>query len=166
MGANEMKCEIWNDVKGYEGLYKVSNKGRIWSEYSQKVKKPTLQNGGYLLVFLIKNKKRKAALVHRLVAEAFIDNPNGLAEVNHKDGIKTNNTIDNLEWCSRSDNLRHRSRVLGQRGNAKQIMCVETGAVFEAIKDAGKWAGVTGEAIHSSLKRTGGKSGGYTWKII
>jgi hypothetical protein len=45
-------------------------------------------------------------------------------------------------------------------------MCIETGMVFEAIKDAGKWAGVTGEAIHSSLKRTGGKSGGYTWKII
>ena len=99
--------EIWRDIEGYEGLYQVSNLGRVRSlNYNRTGKVQNMKLGtypnGYKMVDLKKNKKRKAHLVHRLVAKAFIPNPNPdqLCEVNHKDEDKANNTVDNLEWCS------------------------------------------------------------------
>lgn len=162
----EMTNEKWKPVKGYEGLYLVSSAGRVWSTYRGRYKNATLQNGGYPLVWLSKDGKRCAKLVHRLVAEAFIDNPDGLKEVNHKDGVKTNNTVGNLEWCSRSENLTHRARVLGQRGNAKKVLCVDTGVIFDAIKDAAIWAGVTPGAIRQSVMKENRKAGGYKWEAV
>jgi hypothetical protein len=157
----------WKDVKGYEGLYKISPSGKVWTCRKQRLKVPSEQNSGYLLVFLVKDGKRKAYLLHRLVAENFIDNPNGFAEVNHKDGDKKNNAVSNLEWCSRGDNLRHRARVLGQRGRARKVLCKETGQVFNAIKDAAIWAGVTSATIRQSIiKGDRRKAGGYTWKSV
>ena len=166
-----MKCEIyndsmqnWKDIKGYEGLYKISPNGEVWSCYKHRLKVPSKQNGGYFLVFLIKNNERKAYLLHRLVAQTYIDNPHNLAEVNHIDGNKENNGVDNLEWCSRSDNLKHRSRILGQRGNAKAVICIDKDLEFNAIKDAAKWAGITSGAIQQSLNNPNRKAGGYKWK--
>ena len=160
-----IKVEIWKDVPGYEGLYAISDHGRVWSCRKHRFKLPSVQNNGYYLVFLVKDGYRKAELVHRLVAKAFLENPNLLAEVNHKDGDKQNNTVSNLEWCSRSDNLRHRSRVLGQRGNAKRVVCVERCLSFDAIKDAAEWAGVTSGAIRQSLiKGNKRRAGGYHWR--
>ena len=97
--------EIWRDIEGYEGLYQVSNLGRVRSlNYKRTGKVQNMKLGtypnGYKMVDLKKNNKRKAHLVHRLVAKAFIPNPNQLCEVNHKDEDKANNTVDNLEWCS------------------------------------------------------------------
>ena len=178
-----LKCEVWNDVPGYEGYYQVSNMGKvrsvpriikiIWNgkEVLKPIKEREIalrkQNGGYLLANLSVGGHRKECTVHRLVARAFIPNPNNLKEVNHIDGNKQNNDVSNLEWCDRSDNLRHRARVLKQRGNAVKIRCVETGQVFDAIKDAAKWAGVTDSAIGAALKAGDGrKCGGYQWKRL
>lgn len=101
--------EIWKDVVGYEGLYKVSNFGRIvslcsYGGNSQRLMSPGLANNGYLMVGLTKNKKQKSLLVHRLVAQAFIPNPDKLDFVNHKDENKRNNNVENLEWCTKSYN--------------------------------------------------------------
>lgn len=105
--------EIWKDIEGYEGLYAVSNMGRVksydkWIE--RKSDKGYLMPGrmmklvkitnGYLTVSVRKNGNVKVLYVHRLVAKAFIDNPNGYDEVNHIDENKENNTVDNLEWCN------------------------------------------------------------------
>lgn len=110
--------EIWKDIKGYEGLYQVSNLGRVKS-FSHIVRcrngkriQPgkTLTgafDGNYLHVTLFKNGKRKICFIHRLVASTFIDNPYDLPQVNHKDGNKMNNNVKNLEWCSARDNLIH-----------------------------------------------------------
>lgn len=180
---NESMQEEWRDVVGYEGFYQVSNLGRVRSVDRQqevlwkgkKVYKPikgrviaqTKQNGGYLMANLSANGKRKECTVHRLVAMSFLDNPNKLKEVNHKDGNKENNNVSNLEWCSRSDNLKHRARILGQRGNAVRIKCVDTGEEFRAVKDAAEKVGVSDSAIYIALKK-GGKyrSGGYRWERI
>ena len=103
--------EYWKPVVGYEGLYMVSNWGRIKSmNYNhsgkERIMKQKIQ-GGYYSVNLSKNGIIKTYLVHRLVAEAFIPNLNNYKEVNHKDENKTNNVVSNLEWCDRLYNVRY-----------------------------------------------------------
>ena len=98
-------------VKGYEGRYAVTLFGQVWSEYKCAWMKPSVTEKGYLTVELRKGGHRFKARIHRLVAEAFIPNPDNLPEVNHKDGDKTNNQVSNLEWCTHSDNLKHAYRT-------------------------------------------------------
>ncbi len=100
---------IWKPVVGYEGLYEVSNTGLIKSLNCYNLKEPHLlslcfNTNGYLRVGLSKNNKTKQMLVHRIVAEAFIPNPDNLEMVNHKDEDRTNNHVENLEWCTRAYN--------------------------------------------------------------
>ena len=95
--------EVWLDVVGYEGLYKVSNLGKVKSLRTNKLLSPGVSQG-YLYVALYKEKKRRNKQVHRLVAEAFIPNIEGFPLINHKDEVKTNNVVENLEWCSYSYN--------------------------------------------------------------
>ena len=107
--------EIWKDIPEYEGLYQVSNLGNIRSFYlkngrlSQKTKPIKLKKDryGYLKLTLCKNKKYKYVTIHRLVAEAFIPNPENKLQVNHKDGNKFNNQVSNLEWCTCIENIHH-----------------------------------------------------------
>lgn len=91
---------------GYEGLYEVSDKGNVRSLFRYKKQlKPSKGNNGYLSVELFKGKQRKRASIHRLVATAFISNPQNLPQVNHKDENKHNNCVENLEWCSAKYNM-------------------------------------------------------------
>lgn len=108
-GWNKMKKEYWKPVVGYEGLYEVSNWGRVKSIKfgRERILKPGTNNRGYLFVNLCKNGKKKNFRVHRLVAEAFIPNPYNLPEVNHKDENKLNNNAENLEWCDRKFNINY-----------------------------------------------------------
>ena len=107
--------EEWKDVEGYEGKYQVSNLGKIKSLIfsnrqatfeQEKILKPQ-KNRNYLQVSLSKNNKIKIINIHRLVAKAFIPNPNNFPQVNHKDGNKMNNNANNLEWCTCSQNIQH-----------------------------------------------------------
>tara|TARA_R110002020_G_C16256725_1_gene770182 strand:+ start:371 stop:877 length:507 start_codon:yes stop_codon:yes gene_type:complete len=104
--------ETWKDVKGYEGSYKVSSLGSIKSVIRFKVRterilKQHILKGGYKYVELCLKGVRKKYLVHRLEAIAFIDNPENKPQVNHKNGIKTDNKLGNLEWNTRSENQKH-----------------------------------------------------------
>ena len=107
--------EIFKDVKGYEGLYQVSNFGRLMNlnfrgTGKNKFMKPSKNSKGYFQVHLSKNGKRKMCKVHRLVAEAFIPNPNNLTEINHIDEDKTNNRVENLEYCTHEYNCNYGTR--------------------------------------------------------
>ena len=107
--------EYWKPVVGYEGLYMVSNWGRVKSmNYNHSGKERILKlipnRYGYLYVNLYKNNIKKKYLVHRLVAEAFIDNPDNLPQVNHRDENKLNNNVDNLEWCTNEYNINYGTR--------------------------------------------------------
>lgn len=95
--------EEWRDIPGYEGKYWVSSYGRIRNK--NKIMKPMICSNGYLSACLWKNNVQKKVLLHRLVAIVFVPNPSNYPEVNHKDGVKTNNCATNLEWCTRRYNL-------------------------------------------------------------
>ncbi len=115
--------EEWKDIKGFEGRYKVSNEGRVKSidsviitgrgvrHYTEHFLTPAAIKNGYLKVYLSSEKKSKWYLIHRLVAEAFIENPDNLPEINHKDENTSNNKVENLEWCDRKYNINYGTRT-------------------------------------------------------
>ena len=140
--------EIWKDIEGYEGAYQVSNRGRVKSlNYNRSGKEGILKLGkdkdGYLQVVLCKNSKLKTVKIHRLVAQTFINNPNNLPEVNHKDENKENNCADNLEWCDRKYNMNYRTvkQKIGA-ANQKNIRCIETGEIFSSMVEAERKTGI------------------------
>ena len=116
-----MSGERWRWVVGYEGLYMVSDYGRVkrvkpsrGAKVGRVLRQAACSNG-YRQVTLSDGCKRRIHRVHRLVAEAFAENPEGKRYVNHIDGDKTNNRVENLEWCTRSENMLHSYRVLGHK---------------------------------------------------
>ena len=142
------KSETWKGVVGYEGLYEVSNKGNVYSvermdalgrEQGGLVLKPKYNNRGYLMVSLYKNGKLKNRTVHRIVAEAFIPNPKGFLEINHKDENKSNNEIFNLEWCTREHNVKYGTSI---ERISKKVRAVNIGTgevvTFNSTQDAGR----------------------------
>jgi hypothetical protein len=100
-----MMMEEWKDVVNYEGLYQVSSEGRI--RRNGRIKSQRIDHGGYCTVWLSKKSIQKCLKVHRIVAEAFIENPQNKRTVNHKDGNKQNNNVCNLEWATHSENIVH-----------------------------------------------------------
>lgn len=124
----ENNNEIWKDIPGYEGLYQVSNMGGVRSlNYNHTGKLKLLKQGNcgdknyrYKRVVFIQENKHKTMLVHRLVAEAFIPNPNNLPIVNHLDENPSNNCVDNLEWCTQKHNVNygtHNQRMIKTRND-------------------------------------------------
>ena len=141
--------EEWRDIKGYEGLYQVSSWGRVKSFNYKNTGKEGIftmkpDNRGYLIVTLYKNEKRKHYSMHKLVAEAFIPNPNNLPYINHKDEDKTNNYVENLEWCTPEYNNTYGTKIKRQSnsmiGNknprATKVKCITTNEIFNTIKEA------------------------------
>lgn len=121
--------EIWKPVNGYEGIYEVSNLGRVkrlerqytHAKIGERILKQELVRSGYLRVMLHKNGIGKRFLVHRLVADAFIENVNNYQYVNHIDANKRNNSISNLEWCTQKQNMQH----------AMKLGLLKTNSVFQ-----------------------------------
>lgn len=104
--------EVWKDIEGYEGKYQISNLGRVKAldfkrTKKERIMKPHINTSGYLAINLYKNAKFKTYRIHRLIAQAFISNPENKPCINHIDGNKLNNSIDNLEWCTHRENTIH-----------------------------------------------------------
>ena len=160
----KLKCEIWKPVSGYEDLYEISNFGNVKSIRNGKILAKCNHKGGYFLVSLKKDGAHSMKSIHRLVATAFIENPLKLRDVNHKDGNKKNNHVDNLEWVSHSENIKHSYSVLKRKRKYNPVVCIETGEVFDNMKEASFFAGVSRGAIQHAVDGITKKAGGYSWK--
>lgn len=190
--------EEWKDIAGYEGLYQVSTLGRVRSFHGRRgatvrILSPRRCTNRYLMVYLAKEGIKVQRLIHRLVAEAFIDNPCKYPQVNHKDEDVTNNQVDNLEWCTAKYNMNygtHNQRVAeklkGKKLSAeacakksskmkewhkthrnpaqRNVLCVETGEVFESLKSAREFSHSSG--ISNCLRGKSETSGGYHWRYV
>lgn len=148
--------EEWRPVKGYEGLYEVSNMGRVKSLHASQGR--ILKQGtshGYMLVNLCKDGICNMKQVHRLVATAFIRNPNNYEVVNHKDGNKKNNTVDNLEWCTQRYNIRHacRNGLMNVNALKKSVILYKICGEYDSITEAAEALGVSRQSLSRAIHK-------------
>ena len=131
------------DIKGYEGKYAITSCGKVWSYLSEKFLSPRITKCGYYEVALCNNGKAKTFRIHRLVAEAYIDNPENKQEVNHKDENKLNNCINNLEWSTPKENVNYgtRSKRMSDK-MSKAIYCKELNKTFSSMIEAQNQTGI------------------------
>ena len=181
--------EIWKDIENYKGFYQISDCGNVRSlardiycqngtfhyHTKEKILVPCLNRYGYQYVNLSKNGKRKVMTIHRLVAMAFLPNPENKPMVNHKDEVKTNNVVSNLEWCDAQYNINfgtrnermiqnRRSYKLGNAPSAKAVFCVELNKTFDCAKRAQEELGIDRSAITKVCKGKRNTVGGFHWR--
>lgn len=172
--------EIWKDIPNYEGLYQASNLGNIKSLMFQsniynkkipreKILKPKKDKSGCLRVELWKDGKHKTYLTYRLVALTFLGKPEGEMTVNHKDGNRLNNNIDNLEWCTRKENIQHGFRT-GLYSCQKEIKIENTkdGGInyFRSLAEASKFIGKYKGYLSEQILKNKYANESYRWELI
>ncbi|HRF71094.1 MAG TPA: NUMOD4 motif-containing HNH endonuclease [Candidatus Pelethenecus sp.] len=183
-----MELEIWKDIKGYEGLYQISNLGNVKSlgnksnHKEEILMKQNLNFNGYLYIGLRSNSKRKIFRVHRLVAEAFIPNPLGKEEVNHINCNKTDNRACNLEWNTRQENQSHAEKNLSKYISAGRKHAIEKNSkkvkiskfpnedssymIFDSLSEGARFANVNVSNAWKCVKGKIRSIGGYRFEYI
>lgn len=159
----------WREIKGYENLYWVNQFGEV-KNGKGKILKQTLNTSGYVYTRLCKGKRQyKWHFIHRLVASAFLENPENKPDVNHKDGNKLNNKVSNLEWVTKRENHLHRVYLLKKTNSGwspKAVVCLETGKKFKSIAEASGYCGF--KTIGNLSQVLNGKrqtAGGFHWRF-
>jgi hypothetical protein len=177
--ATEQQDEVWKDVVGYEGLYRISNQGtvcRLYKNGKVNFMTPRILNG-YWRVKLCNCNTQKEYFLHRLIAQAFIPNPDNKPEINHINGIKTDNRIENLEWVTRSENAIHATKTgllkyseyrynRARDVNSKPVMCIETGKIYASYTEAGEDIKTDAAHIGECISGKRSTAGGYHWKLV
>ena len=161
--------EEWRDIPGYEGIYKISSLGNIFSAKRNKNLKPQPAHHGYLRIQLRNNEGGgfKSYAVHRLVALAFIPNPNRYPEINHINGKTGDNRVENLEWCTRAYNVRFGNRLDKFKKRIKQLgKDGKLLAVYSSMSEAALVTGARQGAISNACLGRTKTAGGYKWKFV
>lgn len=169
VNSNYQQEETWKDIQDFEGKYQISNLGRVKSLYNdngykktyrEKILKYSIKKNGYCQVILVKNRKRYSKNIHRLVAQAFIPNPNNLPCVNHKNEIKSDNAVENLEWCTISYNTRYSCGVKINQYSINNLFINSWNNIAE-ISDKLK---ISRTSINNCLNDRSKTAGGYIWR--
>ena len=162
---------VWKKIEGFPN-YSVSDDGQVKNDLSERML-TLFDNGlGYKVVHLSKDKNKRTVRVHRLVAQAFIANPQEKSCVNHINGNKSDNRVENLEWCTHSENNIHSYRMLNRKSavgvmiatNCRKVLCVETNKIYESIKEAARQTGALKGNISHCLSNKRNTAGGYHWR--
>lgn len=164
--------ETWKDIEGYNGDYQVSTFGRIKS-FKQgaqgKILMPIIKENKYVKINLYNQGKMTTYSVHRLVAQAFIPNPDNLPQVNHKDRNPSNNQVSNLEWCDMTYNNNYDGRVERQAKSctkSKQVLCIDTNEIFYSSGDAARKLGINARLIRGVCLDEHNSTHGLRFKYI
>ena len=156
------------DIPGYENLYCISERGHVWNRKTGALLSGNVNSHGYMVISLTKDGKKKDCKLHRLLAMTFIPNPSNFECVNHKDGNKLNNNLDNLEWCSKGYNNRHAREELHIDFSAKPVCQTTLGgsvvAMWANYSLAAKSVGVSPVCIASCCEGLADSAGGYRWE--
>ena len=169
VNSNYHQEETWKDIQDFEGKYQISDLGRVKSLYNdngykktyrEKILKYSIKKNGYCQVILVKNRKRYSKNIHRLVAQAFIPNPNNLPCVNHKNEIKSDNVVGNLEWCTISYNTRYSCGVKINQYSINNLFINSWNNIAE-ISDKLK---ISRTSINNCLNDRSKTAGGYIWR--
>lgn len=150
--------ELWKPIKNYEGLYEVSNYGNIKTVKTNRLMKLRLSKDGYLRVNLSKQGVKSTALVHKLVAQEFVPNPNSKPTVDHIDRVKTNNVVSNLRWATLSEQVENKTH------GEKRIYCNETHTVYTSLTQASNVLSIPTYGISKVLNGSIKHTGGYTFE--
>lgn len=162
--------EIWRDISGYEGFYQISSWGSVKSFHGHgRILRPYNDSDGYPMVILCKNNHRKSVPIHRLVAHAFIPNPENLPCINHLDEVKSNNRVENLEWCTylHNNNWGTRSQRVSQKlagSNCTQNAANERSRAVMQFSEDGKYI-ATFDSAAAAARAINGKSSGDSYII-
>lgn len=160
-----MMKEIYIDVKGFENKYQVSNFGNVKNIQRNRILKPWNNGNGYAYISLVKHGKTYKFGLHRIVAQHFLSNSDSLPEVNHIDGDKFNNHIDNLEWCTRKDNALHMKAMLDKKRKVYKIKSPD-GKIHDCVNFT-KFAKEHGfKSSHISLLINGRAPHAKGWVLI
>ena len=154
------------DIKNYEGLYAITPEGEVWSYRNKRFLKPMDNGKGYLYVNLFRDNEKKNYLIHRLVGEAYIPNPENLPEINHKDENKTNNCLQNLEWCDRKYNNNY-GACITKRSNSHKKPILQYDLDGNFVREWSSATDVSKEVqanICKCLKGQNKTAYGYKWK--
>lgn len=173
------------DIKGFEGLYGITEEGEILNYRTQKFMKQRFDKDGYLRVSLTKDGKQQTFFIHRLLAEAFIPNPKNLPLINHKDENKKNNNLNNLEWCTHWYNLTYsRDKNLALEkgvdfmgfektnqkrpgsGTSKPVRCVELNIIYQSGAEAARELNLDASHISKVCRGKANTTGGYHFEFV
>lgn len=164
---------VWKKIKEFPN-YSVSDEGEVRNDLSGRMLTIFNNSSGYKVVHISSDKSKKTVRVHRLVAQAFIANPQKKSCVNHINGNRGDNRVENLEWCTHSENNAHSYRVLNRQSSHaitamtvakfKPVLCVETNKIYESIKEAARQTGALKGNISHCLSNKRNTAGGYHWR--